>query len=75
MGREGWRSDRGRIYIQYGEPDQIDDYPVAAGGRPYQLWHYYSHGAYRKFTFVDEYEDGDYRLQFPYDGLNQRPDF
>ncbi len=75
MGREGWRSDRGRIYIQYGEPDQIDDYPVAAGGRPYQLWHYYSQGAYRKFTFVDEHEDGDYRLQFPYDGLNQRPDF
>ncbi len=75
MGREGWRSDRGRIYIQYGEPDQIDDYPVAAGGRPYQLWHYYRLGSYRKFTFVDEHGDGDYRLQFPYDGLNQRPDF
>ncbi len=75
MGRDGWRSDRGRIYIQFGEPDQIDDYPVAAGGRPYQLWHYYGLGPYRKFTFVDEYGDGDYRLQFPYDGLNQRPGF
>lgn len=42
---------------------------------PYQIWHYYREGAYRRFTFVDENEDGDYRLQFPYDGLNQRPDF
>lgn len=75
MRRDGWRTDRGRIYIQYGEPDQIDDYPVAAGGQPYQQWHYYRYGPYRKFTFVDEHEDGDYRLQFPYDGLNQRPDF
>jgi GWxTD domain-containing protein len=73
MRREGWRTDRGRIYIQYGEPDQIDDYPVAADRRPYQEWHYYRHGAYLKFTFVDEFEDGDYRLQYPYDGLNQRP--
>ncbi|MEW5993753.1 MAG: GWxTD domain-containing protein [Candidatus Zixiibacteriota bacterium] len=67
--REGWRTDRGRIYIQYGEPDQIDDQPVALGGRPYQRWYYYRYGAYRVFTFVDEYEDGDYRLQYPYDGL------
>ena len=75
MGRDGWRSDRGKIYIQYGEPDQIDDYPVAINGKPFQEWHYYRHGSYRKFVFVDEYEDGDYRLQYPYDGLYQRPDF
>ena len=73
MRQEGWRTDRGRIYIQYGEPDQIDDYPVAMSGRPFQVWHYYHQGPYRKFTFTDEHEDGDYRLQFPYDGLNQRP--
>ncbi|MFQ6009053.1 MAG: GWxTD domain-containing protein, partial [Candidatus Zixiibacteriota bacterium] len=73
MRREGWRTDRGRIFIQYGEPDQIDDYPVAAYRRPYQVWHYYRHGPYRKFTFVDEFEDGDYKLQYPDDGLYQRP--
>ncbi|MFH1373770.1 MAG: GWxTD domain-containing protein [bacterium] len=73
MGRSGWQTDRGRIYIQYGEPDQIEDNPIALSGPPYQYWHYYRHGSYRKFTFVDEHEDGDYRLLFPYDGLHQRP--
>lgn len=73
--REGWRTDRGRIYIQYGEPDQIDDFPISPQYAPYQIWHYYRDGRYRRFTFLDQNEDGDYRLQFPYDGLNQRPDF
>ncbi len=75
MGKEGWRTDRGRIFIQYGEPDRIDDFPLSDFGRPYQQWHYYSHGPYRKFTFVDEFNDGDYRLVYPYDGLNQRPGY
>lgn len=75
MRRDGWRTDRGRVLIQFGEPDQIDDFPFNSDGRPYQVWHYYDDGPYRKFTFVDESEDGDYRLIFPYDGSNQRPDF
>lgn len=73
--KDGWRTDRGRIYIVYGEPDQIDDFPMASNLPPYQIWHYYKGGAYKRFAFVDENEDGDYRLQYPYDGLNQRPDF
>ncbi len=73
--REGWRTDRGRIYVQFGEPDQIDDHPISPESVPYQIWHYYREGKYRRFTFVDENEDSDYRLQYPYDGLNQRPDF
>lgn len=75
MRREGWKADRGRIYIIHGEPDQIDDEPYSSGAVPYQIWHYYREGRYRRFVFVDKNEDGDYRLQFPYDGLNQRPDF
>ena len=75
MNRDGWRTDRGRILIQFGEPDQIDDYPFDPNRWPYQEWHYYEQGRYRKFVFVDVNEDGDYRLQYPYDGLNQTPDF
>ena len=71
----GWRTDRGRIYIQYGDPDQIDDVPMAPNYPPYQVWHYYRQGSYRRFAFVDQNDDGDYRLQYPYDGLNMRPDF
>ncbi len=71
----GWNSDRGRIFILYGEPDQLDDYPISPNRRPYQEWHYYKEGRYRKFLFIDEHEDGDYRLIYPYDGLNLRPNF
>ena len=71
----GWRTDRGRIYVKHGEPDEIDDYPFAPNSHPYQEWHYYHGGRYRKFTFLDENEDGDYRLIYPYDGLNLTPDF
>ncbi|MDD3730960.1 MAG: GWxTD domain-containing protein [candidate division Zixibacteria bacterium] len=72
---EGWRTDRGRILIKYGEPDEIDDVPMSLTSPPYQIWHYYKIGAYRKFTFLDLNEDGEYRLQFPYDGLDQSPDY
>lgn len=75
MRREGWQSDRGRIFIIYGEPDQLDDEPYSPSYPPYQVWHYYREGRYRRFVFVDKDQDGDYRLQFPFDGLNQRPDF
>lgn len=75
MRREGWKSDRGRIYIIHGEPDQIDDEPYSPDVVPYQIWHYYREGRYRRFLFIDKSDDGDYRLQYPYDGLNQRPDF
>jgi GWxTD domain-containing protein len=67
--RPGWKTDRGRVFVRYGEPDQVDDVPFSPSSVPYQIWHYYTIGRYRKFLFVDENQDGDYRLQFPYDGI------
>ncbi|MBU0982712.1 MAG: GWxTD domain-containing protein [candidate division Zixibacteria bacterium] len=75
MLRDGWTTDRGRIFIEYGSPDQIDDVPFSTEARPYQIWHYYTTARYLRFLFIDENEDGEYRLQYPYDGLNQQPDF
>lgn len=75
MRRPGWKTDRGQIYIQFGAPDHLVDVPFAPESRPYQIWHYTNIGRYRRFLFIDENADGDYRLQYPYDGLNQRPDF
>jgi GWxTD domain-containing protein len=57
---EGWRTDRGRIYILFGEPDQIDSYPFEEDRRPTEVWHYY--GQARRFVFVDETGFGDYVL-------------
>ena len=65
----GWKTDRGRIYIMYGEPDQVDDYPVVPDRNPYQEWYYYQNSKYLKFVFIDLNYDGDYRLVYPYDGL------
>jgi GWxTD domain-containing protein len=30
----GWKTDRGRVYIQYGPPDQIETHPAGAYERP-----------------------------------------
>lgn len=70
--REGWRTDRGIIYIMRGAPDQVEDVPMSPSYPPYQIWYYYDGGPYREYTFVDSNFDGDYRLVSPLDGLNRR---
>jgi GWxTD domain-containing protein len=40
-GTPGWKTDRGRIYITFGPPDEIDSYPNASATKlPYADWHY-----------------------------------
>jgi GWxTD domain-containing protein len=70
MRMEGWRTDRGHIYIRYGEPDYMVNEPFSPDRYPYQIWYYTRISPNRRFVFVDENEDGDYRLQYPYDGLS-----
>ncbi|MEL7343070.1 MAG: GWxTD domain-containing protein, partial [Bacteroidota bacterium] len=36
--RPGWQTDRGRIYMQYGEPGRIDE--ISRGGISYRRWIY-----------------------------------
>lgn len=60
---DGWRTDRGRIYIKFGEPDEIERHPFNFDSRPYEIWRYYKCG-YR-FVFVDEDGYGRYRLVSP----------
>lgn len=61
--REGWESDRGRVFINYGEPTDIERHPFEAGSRPYEIW-FYSHLGLR-FMFVDYTGFGDYQLATP----------
>ncbi len=63
MGREGWRSDRGLIFIILGPPDEVirNDYP--SDSRPYQIWQYYSIN--RQFEFYDRNGFGDYEFVYP----------
>jgi len=64
--KEGWKTDMGKIFIIYGDPDHVEIHPFELSEKPYQVWYYYSLS--RTFGFVDEIGTGEYRLQFPYDG-------
>ncbi len=48
----GWRTDRGRIYIKYGEPEEELDRVQAGRAVPYQVWRY-RQGRDRYFVFAD----------------------
>ncbi len=60
----GWNTDRGEIFIRFGEPDYVEDHPFNYGTQPYQIWNYYGQG--RRFIFVDETGMGDFRLLIPH---------
>jgi GWxTD domain-containing protein len=38
--REGYLTDRGRVYLKYGQPDQKDLYSNEAQLKPYEVWFY-----------------------------------
>lgn len=38
--KPGWRTDRGRIYLTYGEPNDIERYEYQSDIRGYQIWRY-----------------------------------
>ena len=57
---EGWRTDMGRIYIQYGEPDDIESQPVGRMLNAWETWYYYNH--HTKFIFVDREGFGEFVL-------------
>lgn len=59
----GWASDRGEVFIRFGEPDDVEVHPFDFGTRPYQIWWYYGQG--RRFIFVDETGGGDFQLAYP----------
>lgn len=59
----GWTTDRGEVFITFGEPDDVENHPFDFGTRPYQIWTYYGQG--RRFIFVDETGSGDFQLLVP----------
>ena len=56
---QGWRSDRGRIYIIYGPPQYVDESYQDKMGYTYQKWMYPSG---KQFIFIDRSLSGDYSL-------------
>jgi GWxTD domain-containing protein len=60
--REGWRSDRGRVYIIYGPPDEYERYPSRSESKPYEIWHYHQIQGGVIFIFIDRTGFQDYQL-------------
>ncbi|MDQ7052925.1 MAG: GWxTD domain-containing protein [candidate division KSB1 bacterium] len=60
--RQGWATDRGRVLILYGEPDEVYRYPSEGGTKPYEVWRYYNIEKGAEFVFVDRTGYGDYEL-------------
>ena len=77
-GIPGWKTDRGRIYVLYGKPDEIEshpsggtyDRPIEEGGGttstfPFEIWRYrYIEGIGNEvlLEFVDPSMSGEYRM-------------
>ena len=62
MGKQGWKTDRGRVYLLYGEPTEIERYPNQLETRPYEIWHYNELEGGVYFVFADLTGFSDYQL-------------
>ncbi len=60
--QDGWKSDRGRILLIYGEPDEIERSPFSNETKPYQIWKYYSIQGGVEFIFADKRSFGNFEL-------------
>ena len=61
----GYRSDRGYVFLKYGQPDKIMEVPDEPAALPYEIWHYYQVANQRdkKFVFVaPDRSTNDYQL-------------
>ena len=77
-GIPGWRTDRGRIYIMFGKPDELESHPAGGaynrpswegGGStstyPFEIWWYRyieGIGSDIEIEFVDPSGSGEYRI-------------
>lgn len=60
--REGWRTDRGRVLLIYGKPDEIERYPSSMDSAPYEIWQYYGLEGGSVFIFADITGHGSFDL-------------
>jgi len=60
LGKAGWETDRGRIYIVYGPPQEVHHQMGELDPMPYEIWFYPK--AERRFVFMDKKGSGEYEL-------------
>ncbi|HYG52197.1 MAG TPA: GWxTD domain-containing protein [Flavobacteriales bacterium] len=50
--KRGYETERGRVYLKYGPPNQITDRPNEPAAYPYQIWQYYKVGKFNNKFFL-----------------------
>ena len=50
--KRGYQTDRGRVYLKYGAPNNLIDRPNEPSSYPYQIWHYYRLGKFNNKRFI-----------------------
>lgn len=60
---DGWKADRGMVYILFGNPSDIERHPFDMGEKPYEVWFYYEIN--KQFVFTDNNGFGEYTLVTP----------
>lgn len=59
--RPGWKTDRGRVFVKYGRPNDQTSYPAANRAPTFEIWRY-TQGRMRFYIFADQNNFGNYRL-------------
>jgi hypothetical protein len=62
LGKKGWRTDRGRVFLKYGEPSEIERFPNQIDTKPYEIWYYNEIEGGVIFIFADLTNFSDYQL-------------
>ena len=60
--KPGWKTDRGRVLILYGEPSEYERFPNDLENKPYEIWRYNEIEGGVFFIFADINGFGDYQL-------------
>jgi len=59
-GQPGWRTDRGKVFMRYGEPDDVENIPQGFNTPAYEIWRYLALNI--TFVYSDTSGFGDYVL-------------
>lgn len=59
---DGWKTDRGRVLIQYGSPNNIEKQQSSIDSKPWITWEYYDVEGGVRFIFIDRTGYGSFQL-------------
>ena len=60
--KEGWKTDRGRVLLTYGSPNDIERNYMSINTKPYEIWQYHELEGGVIFVFSDLRGFGEYEL-------------